>query len=102
MTAYSDAVSETPQGALLRVRVTPRAKSTRLDGVHGDAVRLRIAAPPNDGKANAAVLAFLASALATRRRDLAIVRGLRGRQKTVAISGLDAASVAARLGRASG
>ena len=71
-------------------------------GGAGDAARLRVAAPPADGKANAAALAFLASVLGLRRRDLVIVPGLRGRDKTVRVSGLDARSVADRLSASSG
>lgn len=97
MATYSDAVADTRGGALLRVRVTPRAKVTRLEGVHGDAAKLRVAAPPADGKANTAALAFLASALGVRTREMSIVRGRTGRDKTVRITGLDAGSVVARL-----
>jgi uncharacterized protein len=97
---YAAAVTETPTGVLIRLRVTPRAKATALDGLHADALRLRIAAPPVEGKANAAVLGYLAPVLGVRRQDLSLVRGARGRDKTVQVTGLDVAEVLARLAAA--
>ncbi len=57
----SDPVVPEGDGALVRLRVSPNAKRTELRGLHGDsALRLRVAAPPVDGKANSAVERFLA------------------------------------------
>jgi uncharacterized protein len=94
---YEVAVEDAAGGCVLRVRVTPRARANELNGVHGTAARVRVAAPPADGRANAAVLAFLADVLGVPRRDLRIVRGTKGRDKKVQIHGLDATAVAARL-----
>jgi uncharacterized protein (TIGR00251 family) len=71
----------------LTVRVIPRARKTTLDGVADDgALRVRITAPPVEGAANAALIALLADLLDVPKRDIAIVRGARGREKVVAIS----------------
>ena len=80
------------------VRVVPRAKRTELAGRRGAALVLRLAAPPVDGAANAALIAFLAGRLGVPQRQVTIARGSASRDKTVAIEGLDRAEVAARLG----
>jgi hypothetical protein len=97
MTGYRDVVRARGGGAALRVRVTPRSRRQGLDGVHGEAVRLRVAAPPVGGKANAAVVALLADLLDVDTRSVTIAAGVRSRTKTVHVDGLDADQVAARL-----
>jgi uncharacterized protein (TIGR00251 family) len=84
--------------AILQVRVIPRSPRTRVDGTRGDAVLVRLAAPPVDGAANEALIAFLAEALDIPRRDIELVSGERSRDKRLRISGLDGPAVAARLG----
>jgi uncharacterized protein len=91
----------TGNGLRLAVRLTPRAARNGLDGtVAGPdgrpALRLRVAAPPVEGAANAALVAFVAEALRMRRSDVAIVAGERGRSKTLHLSG-DPATLLARL-----
>ncbi len=86
-----------PCGARLRVRVVPRASRGGIAGTHGAALRVRVAAPPVEGKANRELVATLAEALGLRPRDLEVVAGLRGRDKVVRIAGLDPAEVAVRL-----
>jgi hypothetical protein len=81
------AVRADPAGALVTVRVVPRASSTGLAGIHNGAVRLRVQAPPLDGKANAAVLEALAGILGVRPRDLDLISGQRSRTKTVRVHG---------------
>jgi len=80
------------------VRVIPRAKKTELAGERDGAVVVRLAAPPVEGAANDALIAFLASTLALPRRDIRILSGDRSRRKRVAISGLTETSVKKRLG----
>ncbi|HEU4385654.1 MAG TPA: DUF167 domain-containing protein [Anaeromyxobacteraceae bacterium] len=92
---------EEPGGVLLEVLVQPRASRTRAAGEHGGRLKIQLRAPPVDGEANAALLAFLAEALSVRRADVAIVRGLSGRRKTVRVAGASPAAAAA-LGRAPG
>jgi len=74
----------------LIVHVQPRAKRTAVVGEHGDAIKIRLAAPPVDGAANQELVRFLAERLGVRRSDVAIVRGGTGRRKTVRIVGMTA------------
>ena len=75
----------------------PRAKRSGVAGRHGDAVKIRVAAPPVEGKANAALLDALATALDVRAGALELVAGTRGRDKVVRVAGLSPATVASRL-----
>jgi uncharacterized protein (TIGR00251 family) len=88
----------TANGTLLRVRVQPRASVTRLEGVRGGQVRLRLTAPPVDGAANIACLAFLAQTLGLPRAQLCLQAGDRSRDKLIHITGLTPAQVAMALG----
>ena len=83
--------------AVLHVRVIPRAPRTRVDGERGGAILIRLAAPPVDGAANDALVAFLADALGLPRRDITIAAGAKSRDKRVRIAGLDEPTVRARL-----
>jgi uncharacterized protein len=85
-------------GAVLELLVQPRASRTRAVGEHDGRLKVQVAAPPVDGEANAAVLAFVADALGVRRADVVLVRGESGRRKTVRVAGVDAARAAAALG----
>ncbi len=78
------------------VRVVPRAGRTEAAGLHDGSLRVRLAAPPVDGKANAALVRFLADALDVGRSAVSIVRGHTGRSKTVEVSG-DTARILAAL-----
>ncbi|MGE0359608.1 MAG: DUF167 domain-containing protein [Vicinamibacterales bacterium] len=92
-------VSAVAGGTLLDVRVIPRAPRSAVAGVRDGALLVRLAAPPVDGEANAALIALLADALGVPRRDLALVGGERARRKRVKVSGMTPSEVAARLGR---
>ncbi len=83
--------------AVLEVLVQPRASRTRVVGEHDGRLKIQLAAPPVDGEANAALIAFLAEALGVRRGDVALLRGETGRRKTVRVAGIGAAAAAARL-----
>jgi uncharacterized protein (TIGR00251 family) len=86
-----------PRVSSLDVRVIPRAPRTRVDGTRGGAILIRLAAPPVDGAANEALIAFLSDALSLPRRSIRIVSGEKSRDKRVAIEGLDDATVRTRL-----
>lgn len=93
--------STTGAGVRLAVRVTPRAARNGLDGKAPGpngrpALRLRVAAPPVEGAANAALVAYVAEALRMRKSDVSIVSGERGRSKLLELSG-DAPTILARL-----
>jgi uncharacterized protein len=82
---------------VLEVLVQPRASRTRAVGEHDGRLKVQLAAPPVDGEANAALIAFLACALGVRRGDVAILRGETGRRKTLRVVGASAASARAAL-----
>lgn len=75
--------------ARLVIHVVPRAATSAVAGRHGDALKIRIAAPPRDGAANAELIRFLAEQLHVPRSAIAITAGASGRRKTVSIAGLD-------------
>jgi uncharacterized protein (TIGR00251 family) len=81
---------EDGDGVLLMLHAQPGAKRTEVAGVHGEGaqarLRIRLAAPPVEGKANAELLRFLAVAFAVSLRDVTLVRGETSRQKTVRIA----------------
>lgn len=80
------------------VRVQPRASRTEVAGRQGEAVRIRVAAPPVGGKANEALIRFLAHSLDVPRTAITITAGAKGRTKTVRVVGLDRGTALARLG----
>ena len=88
---------DTTGGTLLAIKLVPRASANRIDGPHGDALKIRLHAPPVDGKANAALLRFLADELDLPLAAIALKTGATGRQKTLLVAGLDAATVRTRL-----
>ena len=73
-------------GVLLLLSVMPNAKRTQVDGLHDGALRVRLAAPPIDGRANDALIAWLATSLGVARRDVEVLRGESSRRKQVAIA----------------
>ena len=93
-----DAITATTTGTLLRLRVQPRARIERLEGLRDGYVRLRLTAPPVEGAANAACIAFLARSLGISRAQLQLQAGVKSREKLVHITGLTPAQVAAALG----
>ncbi len=74
------------EGWLLAIRVQPNASVTTIAGEYGDELKVRLAAPPVDGKANAELVRFLARAAGVPRADVVVVRGQSGRSKTVRIA----------------
>jgi hypothetical protein len=85
----------------LRLRVSPGARRSELVGRHGDGWKVRVAAAPEGGKANEAVLDLLADRLALPRRSLSIVSGHTAREKVVLMEGIDRAEGERRLEDAS-
>lgn len=81
----------------LAVKVVPGSRKNALAGMLGDRLKLRVAAPPEDGKANRAVCALLAEHLGVRERDVTVVAGHSSPEKTIRVAGLNAATVRGRL-----
>jgi uncharacterized protein len=81
----------------LRLRVSPGAPRSEIVGRHGDAWKVRVAAAPESGKANRAVIDLLAAILEIPRDRLTIVAGRASRDKSVAVTGLTFEAVEARL-----
>jgi uncharacterized protein (TIGR00251 family) len=79
----------------LSIHATPGARHTAAAGAHGTALRVRLAAPPVDGKANAALLAWAAQAFGVTQRQVELLYGASGRQKTLAVHLPDAAALQA-------
>ena len=74
------------QGMALTLHIQPGAKKTEIVGLHGDALKIRLAAPPVDGKANEALLGFLAGRLGIPRASLSLKSGQTSRRKVVAVA----------------
>lgn len=92
------AVQTDGDGTRIAVHAVPRASRSELVGLHGDALRIRLNAPPVDGKANRALVEFLAESLRVPVRSVSVVAGETGRRKFVRIAGLPPAETLRRLG----
>lgn len=79
--------------ATLAIKVVPGSSRDRVAGRYGDAVKVQVSAPPEDGKANRAVLKVLSAFLGVRPEQLAIARGHGQPRKVVEVRGLDQAAV---------
>jgi uncharacterized protein (TIGR00251 family) len=86
----------------LKLRVSPGARRPGIGGRHGDAWKVRVSEPPEDGRANEAVLRLLAKTLDVPRRRLAVVSGHTSRDKIVVLDGLDQAQAERLLAAAGG
>jgi uncharacterized protein len=84
-------------GCILAVRLQPASRKNAVTGVHAGAVKIALTAPPVEGKANEALIAFLAEALRLPRARIAIVSGLASRAKQLRITGRSGAEVASTL-----
>ena len=81
-------------GILLNLRVSPGAKRTSIEGPYGEnALKLRVASPPVDGKANAEVESFLAESLGVPSSYVAVIRGTSSRDKVVLVRGVEEATL---------
>ncbi len=80
------------------LKVAPNASRSELAGKHGDAIKVRLAAPPVDGKANAALILFLSEELGIPRSAFRVVSGETSRLKLVEVDGVDSAVLLQKLG----
>ena len=79
------------------LKVVPGASRTEWVGLHGDRYRLRVAAPPEGGKANKAIVAYVAQRLGVTRRDISVVRGTSSPLKTLEVRGISPTQATDRL-----
>lgn len=84
-------------GVILTLHIQPGAKKTEVVGRHGDALKIRLAAPPVDGKANAALLAFIAEKVGAGKTAVELVSGQTSRAKRVRIGGVPESIVRAKI-----
>jgi uncharacterized protein (TIGR00251 family) len=85
------------EGTRLRLRVAPGSRRPGIAGRHGEGWKVRVAQPPEHGRANDAVVALLAETLELPRTAVSIVSGHAGRDKIVALEGIDPAETERRL-----
>ena len=81
-------IQPTATGVRFTVRVQPRASDSRVAGVHGDALKVRLMAPPVDGAANEALVELLAGTFGIQARAITIVAGMSSRTKVVELEGV--------------
>lgn len=91
-------ITQTSRGVVLNIHATPRASRSGIQGLHGDALKVRLQAPPVDGKANAALIACLAEVFGIPERNITILSGDTGRRKRVLLEGLDVATASSLAG----
>jgi uncharacterized protein (TIGR00251 family) len=90
------AVEGHPEGALIRVWVVPRASRSEVKGWHGDRIKVRVAAPPEGGRANEEVARVLSDRLGV---PVELLGGAAGREKAYLARGIDSASALRNLSR---
>ncbi len=88
---------DTPDGCTITLRIQPGAKKSTVLSQHGDALKIALTAPPVDGKANEALIAFIAEALSLPRARISLLSGQTSRSKVLRVTGKSAAEVQAAL-----
>ncbi|MDO8735754.1 MAG: DUF167 domain-containing protein [Thermoleophilia bacterium] len=90
-------LSGTPDGTLLLVRVSPGARKSEIMGEAGGRLRIRLQAPPVEGKANRELARFIARELGLKKNRVSLVSGERSREKTLLLQGVSSPEVRERL-----
>lgn len=90
-------LADTPAGAVLNLRIIPRAHKNAIQGELGDALKIRLCAPPVDGAANAALIEFLSDTFSLPRARVQLLAGATSRNKRVLLAGLSTAAAQAKL-----
>ena len=88
---------ESPDGCTLSVRIHPGARRNAITGLHDSALKISLTTPPIEGRANEALIAFLADQLCLPKSRIALIAGATSRSKTLRITGKSAAEVQAAL-----
>jgi uncharacterized protein len=90
-------LSETREGIVVALHAQPGARKTELVGTYGDALKIKLAAPPVDGKANAELLRFIAKKCGVTQSDVILISGESSNDKRIGISGIPAAQIFEKL-----
>lgn len=90
-------IKKTKDGVMIDVVVQPKSSRDEIVGMHGDRLKIKLTAPPVDGKANAALIAFLAKILGVTKSRITIVRGETGRRKTLLVHAATAKDIRSAL-----
>lgn len=85
------------RGFILRLHIQPKASKSEVKGLHGDRLKIRVAAPPVDGEANEELLRFLKRTISVSGLSLTLLRGQTSREKDVLVEGADIGVVLAAL-----
>jgi len=95
-------ITQTEKGVVFRILVQPRAAHRQIVGMQDDRLKIRVTAPPVEGKANEELIRLLAEALGVGRDQVTIIGGHKGRNKTVAVAGIKIEDVQAAIARDDG
>ena len=90
-------VTDTPSGAVLNLRIVPRASKNTIQGRHGDALKIRLCAPPVEGAANAALIEFLSDTFSLPRARVQLLAGATSRNKRVLLAGFPASAIQSQI-----
>ena len=90
-------IKQSDDGIIITVHAVPRAAKDAVQGLHGDALKIRLHAPPVDGKANEALISFLSKMLNIPKGNIALKSGATQRRKIVFIAGISKLEVEKRL-----
>ena len=91
-------ITDSKEGVIIQVHASPRASKTQVQGLHGDALKIRLQAPPVDGKANETLIEVLAKTLGIPQRQITLISGQTSRQKRLNLQGITANQVGISLG----
>ena len=81
----------------MKISVQPNARKNEIVGVHGDAIKIKVAAVPEDGKANAELCAFVAAKLGLAKSKVNVIKGQTSRDKVIAAEGFSESEIRAKL-----
>ena len=97
MNSEGQFANDVPDGCTLRVRIHPGAKKSAVTGIHDGALKIALTAPPVDGRANEALIGFVAERTRLPRARISLVSGASNRSKLLRITGRSAAEIQAAL-----
>ena len=90
-------LTDTPAGAVLNLRIIPRAHKNAIQGELGDALKIRLCAPPVEGAANTALVEFLSDTFSIPRARVQLLSGATSRNKRVLLAGCSSSVILSRL-----